>query len=323
MHEQSIHQLKGFTHVQGLHCSSTCIADIARFDDCEISEAMAFGLAEGLGFVYYKDDKLSPTARINGRCSNFEEKFYQRIGSPIAWQPSLIKESIQQNRPVLAKTALTELPYYEPADFFGHGILVVGLDENTQHVSIAESFSAELQNIPTGQFKKATAINCQPFMSSYSYTSAPIMQFEVTEGMLRDAIKSAMNYMLSDSQPLEGFIAMEKAIADIPTWHKYDDWQWHARFAYQSLEKRGTGGGNFRFIYADFLNEASAYLPEITTLSLEKGFRHCAEQWQALASIFKDTFIQEDPNKFEYAAKQLNHIKQLETELCTTALKHL
>ena len=35
-----------------------------------------------------------------------------------------------------------------------------------------------------------------------------------------------------------------------------DDWQWCARFNYQTIERRGTGGGNFRLMYSRFLGEA-------------------------------------------------------------------
>ena len=34
-----------------------------------------------------------------------------------------------------------------------------------------------------------------------------------------------------------------------------EDWQWCARFGYQVIERRGTGGGNFRLMYSRFLAE--------------------------------------------------------------------
>jgi len=327
MPNPSTYQLKNFKHIPGLHCSSTCITNIARFDGNTISEPMAFGLGEGMGFVFYQSDELSPASRFNGRTSNFEEKFYQRINSPITWQkswsPSLIKESLQQGRPIIAITSLAELPYYEPADFFGHGVLMVGLDENTQQVDIAETFSEEMQSISIPQFQRAIEIESPPLMRSYSYASAPVMKFELSALLIKGAITSTMQTFLARDKPLEGIVAMEKAIENIPTWQHHKDWEWHARFAYQSLEKRGTGGGNFRFMYADFLDEATTFIPKIAGLKLADKFRQSAEEWQQFAGIFKRIFIDEKPEKFTIAAKQLKHIMQLEVKLSESILKEL
>ena len=38
--------------------------------------------------------------------------------------------------------------------------------------------------------------------------------------------------------------------------NRLEDWQWCARFCYQVIERRGTGGGNFRLMYSRFLDEA-------------------------------------------------------------------
>ncbi len=318
-------QLKNFSHRQGVHCSSTAIGDIARFDGIELSEPMVFGLGEGLGFVYYEDEALSPVSRFNGRASNFEEKFYQRIETPLSWQgswqASTIADSIRNNRPIIAKTSIAGLPYYQPADFFGHGVLVVGLDENAEQVEIAESFSEELQHISIAQFKQAVAGNYPPFMTAYSYASAPKMRFSPSSDMIKDSITATLKSLLSADYALEGVAAMERAIEAIPQWAQTKDWQWHARFAYQSIEKRGTGGGNFRFLYADFIKEAYRYLPSLRNCNADIAFRESAEQWQALAHIFKTIFIKQEPEGFIAAAAQLKHIKKLEVTRCKTILK--
>jgi len=327
MSTSSTYRLKNFKHVPQAHCSTTCVTDIARFDGVPLSEPMAFGLGEGLGFVFYQRKDISPASRFNGRARNLEENFYQRIGNPITWQkswdPLVIKKSLEQDRPVIAKTSLAELPYYEPADFFGHGVLVIALDENTQQVEIAESFSAETQFISIEQFQRAIKPECLPLMHRYSYTAAPVVKFELNEVMIKDAIIATMSAFLTRGKPLEGVAAMDNAIAQIPTWQYLDDWQWHARFAYQSLEKRGTGGGNFRFMYADFLDEATTFIPKIAELKLADAFRESANEWQQLAEIFKTIFIDEKPSEFTAAAQQLKHIMQFEVKLCESILKDL
>ena len=48
----------------------------------------------------------------------------------------------------------------------------------------------------------------------------------------------------------EGLPAMRRFAAEVASWPEVaEDWQWCARFLYQVVERRGTGGGNFRRMY--------------------------------------------------------------------------
>ncbi len=320
-------KLTNFIHTPGVHCSSTCIQDIVRFDGSEISESMAFGLGEGLGFIFYKDSALSPDSRFNGRASNLEEKFYSRIGQPIQWEKRwnlpLMKKAIHNGRPILAKTFLAHLPYYDPADFPGHGVILTAIDEQLSQVTIADSISKELLTISIDQFQQAISIDCPPLMKPYSWCAPPAIAFEIDAALLKNAIVSMAEAMLHPPSGNEGFAAIDSAINEIPSWGKKNDWQWHARFAYQSIEKRGTGGGGFRLLYAEFLREASHYLPELNTLKIEAGFRQSAELWQLMANTFKQIFADNLQHDFSKATSQLEKIRVLETTLCTTIIRHL
>ncbi len=54
-----------------------------------------------------------------------------------------------------------------------------------------------------------------------------------------------------------GLPALRRLAAEAADWpQQAEDWQWCARFAYQVIERRGTGGGNFRLMYSRFLEEA-------------------------------------------------------------------
>jgi hypothetical protein len=298
-----------------------------RFDGLEISEAMAFGLGEGMGFIYYQDEALSPTSRFNGRATNLEDNFYRRIGQPIdwlrEWDLDYLKASLKKGRPLLAKTFLAHLPYYDPADFPGHGIIVTALDEQTGQLSVADSLSKPLLPLSIDHFHQAIAIDCPPFMKAYTWASAPPIHFKIEAELLRLAIYADANSLLNPPSSAEGFEAMSRAINDIPRWADDNDWLWHARFAYQSIEKRGTGGAGLRLIQADFLNEASHYLPEICTLKLEERVRQSAALWQQMAQSFKQVYVDQNPTEFSQAATKLAEIKQLESELCTTIIEQL
>jgi hypothetical protein len=67
-----------------------------------------------------------------------------------------------------------------------------------------------------------------------------------------------------------------------------EDWQWCARFAYQVIERRGTGGGNFRLMYSRFLDEAGH--EEGSDLAA-----HAAAGWTALADAFREGSEVDEP----------------------------
>jgi hypothetical protein len=58
-----------------------------------------------------------------------------------------------------------------------------------------------------------------------------------------------------------------------------DDWQWCARFAYQVIERRGTGGGAFRLMYSRFLEEAGRDEAPLAAAA--------AARWTELAQAFR------------------------------------
>jgi hypothetical protein len=74
----------------------------------------------------------------------------------------------------------------------------------------------------------------------------------------------------------EGLPAMRRFAAAVGDWPEAaEDWQWCARFLYQVIERRGTGGGNFRKMYSRFLEEAGF---EEAALA-----REASDDWSKLA----------------------------------------
>ena len=66
-----------------------------------------------------------------------------------------------------------------------------------------------------------------------------------------------------------------------------EDWQWCARFGYQVIERRGTGGGAFRLMYSRFLEEAGR--PEAPLAAA------AAARWTELADAFHAASESDEP----------------------------
>ena len=85
-----------------------------------------------------------------------------------------------------------------------------------------------------------------------------------------------------------GLDAVRRLAAEAGSWPEVaEDWQWCARFGYQVIERRGTGGGAFRLMYSRFLEEAGR---EEAPLAGESAAR-----WTDLATAFHAASESEDP----------------------------
>lgn len=94
----------------------------------------------------------------------------------------------------------------------------------------------------------------------------------------------------------EGLPALRRFADEVEGWPELlDDWRWTARFTYQVIERRGTGGGNFRLMYSRFLREcAEAGLAPVTREQVELAERTAAA-WTALAGELHAASEAEEP----------------------------
>lgn len=278
---------------------------------------MVFGLGSGLGFIYSDDPRYSPVHRFNGRALDLEGKFYSLFGQPLAWaarwRPETIGQALAAGRPLLAQTDIAYLPYYEPAHFPLHGIVITGWDG--QAATVADTFSNELQSVPSRNLQQALVGEGSPFMTPFHFAPAPCIDPRIDSTVLARAIGRAAAEMLEPTVAGTGLPAMRRLASQREAWRNAPDWAWSARFAYQSIEKRGTGGGGFRAIYADFLEESCAHLPWIEEIGVVAHMREAARQWSAMAADLKGAFAENDPARIEAAGDKLDKIALLETRL--------
>jgi hypothetical protein len=271
-----------------------------------------------MGFVYVEDERYSPVHRFNGRALDLEGKFYRRFGHALdwhrAWKPEAIRASLEAGRPLIAQTDLAGLPYYEPVHFPLHGIVVVGFDGTTARV--ADTYSPEPQSIPAGSLRAALEGRDCPLMEEpYRIATAPRIDFRIDPGLIAGAIAQMCREMLEPEIPRTGLPAMHVFASHARAWRDSPDWAWSARFAYQSIEKRGTGGGGFRSLYADFLEQVAPALPWIAPLDAVGRLRHIADDWTNLAQACKAAFVEDDRDRLLEAGQLLDRIADSESAL--------
>ncbi|MGI9557537.1 MAG: BtrH N-terminal domain-containing protein [Solirubrobacterales bacterium] len=288
-------RVPGYVHTPGNHCGSTALRNLLAFHTLELSEEMAFGLGAGPCFYYVVREDSSPTRFTNGRTARLEEQFLELSGLPLelerfegraeSWAAA--KGRVDSGRPALLLTDLYYLDHYgSSAHFPGHAVVLAGYDEEAAFLS--DTDFEELQRTTLGHLADARHAQHPVYPLAGDMVSvAPSVKLADPTSSLPAAIEAAVRRMLDP--PLgeyEGIPALRRLVEEIGQWPEAaSDWQWCARFSYQAIERRGTGGGNFRLMYSRFLAEAghatgaelaAAASSAWTRLSVE--LRHASEE---------------------------------------------
>jgi hypothetical protein len=288
-----------YRHTPGHHCGSTALRNLLAFHGVELSEEMAFGLGAGACFYYLALDGTSPSRWFNGRTARLEESFRDLTGSALqmrtfaegddgAWDAA--RAEVDSGSPVLILTDLFYLDHYgNSAHFPGHAVVLAGYDEELAHLSdtgFEELQTTRLENLDKARHSGHPAYPLQGHMFTVSEAIDP--------GRLEAAIPAAIDHaareMLEPTwDEFAGLPALRRLAAEAGSWPEaVGDWQWCARFAYQVIERRGTGGGAFRLMYSRFLEEAER--PE-AALAAE-----AAQRWTELATDFHAASEREEPD---------------------------
>ncbi|HET8593138.1 MAG TPA: DUF4872 domain-containing protein, partial [Solirubrobacterales bacterium] len=122
------------------------------------------------------------------------------------------------------------------------------------------------------------------------------------------AIERAAKQMLEPSLgEYEGLPALRRFAAEVGDWpDATEDWQWCARFLYQVIERRGTGGGNFRKMYARFLEEAGSAEADLAA--------EAAEDWTKLALSARDASEPDEPDRGQWERIRSEAARVLDAE---------
>ena len=288
----------GYVHTPGNHCGSTALRNLLAFHGAEISEEMAFGLGAGPCFYYVALDEASPTRWFNGRTARLEESFRDLTGAALemrtfaegdgeAWEAA--RAEIDAGNPALLLTDLYYLDHYgNSAHFPGHAVVLAGYDDEDAHLSdtgFEELQTTRLENLARARHSSHPAYPLQGHM----FTVAGAVDPDRLRSAIPAAIEQATREMLEPTfGEFAGLPAIERLAAEAGSWPEVaEDWQWCARFGYQVIERRGTGGGAFRLMYSRFLEEAGR--PE-APLAAE-----AAARWTALAGAFRAASERDDP----------------------------
>jgi hypothetical protein len=346
-------RLHGFGHAPGTHCGSTSLRNLATYHGWGFDESTCFGLASGLGFNY-REPAESPHRMFVGRPIWLERAFFDNLGIETtdresenfetAWAE--VRERLDGGDPVMAFVDLYYLDYYDTSTHFApHSLLLVGYDEDadaseapnadpdagTGVVYTSDSEFEEVQSLPLSSLRAAWASDAVVPLSNRYLVPEGDPTVPVGEATER-AIRTTATYMLdpeASRYPLwpgatHGLAGIRALADDLPSWTELPDPGWTARFAYQNVERRGTGGGAFRGLYAPFL----ASVEEAVGLEGFGDRMHAiAEGWTAVGGTLREASEADDvsalPSSLESVSESVHELADGERTLYEDALAAL
>lgn len=297
-----------YQHRTGEHCASTALRNLLSHRGTEFSEGMIFGLASGLGFFYLRSDEMSPTRMFHGRTPTLESDFGTNTGLDFvdrlepdddeAWR--LLRERLRAGEPVMLSTDTFYLGYHHTTSHFpGHRCVVVGFDDQTESVWIADRKFEQYQRCSFEELRQSRNSSDYPMKchNQWGDFGASARFGRPLDEAILLALRRNASEMLEPTGGLPGGIPAMRALADeFASWSDLPDWSWAARFGYQVVVKRGAGGSFFRTLYSEFLRESEASLPAIRDARLADRMDRIAVRWRDLAAILKEQSEREQCN---------------------------
>jgi hypothetical protein len=226
-----------------------------------------------------------------------EEQFMDVTGAPLrlatfadpdeAWAAA--RATVDHGRPAILITDLYYLDHYgKSAHFPGHAVVLAGYDDRVAYLS--DTGFEELQTTSLESLRQARHGDLPIFpLSGHMLTVENGAALEDVSAAAPRAIERNARQMIDP--PLgdyEGLPALRRFAREVGAWPAdAPDWQWCARFGYQVIERRGTGGGNFRLMYSRFLEEAGY---DESALAAE-----AARRWTSLAAALLDASEADEP----------------------------
>ena len=289
--------IEDFKTLGGKHCWSASARSVLNYHGIRMSEEMIFGLSGGISFIYWYG-KGMPAPLVGGRYGKGNDPIadtFRRIGgttsfketsSPVTAQKDLV-DSLKRGEPAIVFVDMAYLPYMmmpEDAHFGGHTIVVHAIRDDLATVSDRSIVPFRLA---LSDLQKARGSKFPPFQpkNRLLVSTYPAKVSDLGPGIL-ESISNSCDSMLDPAISNLGLKGIKKWSSEVRKWPS--NFQGMALFGcllnlFIYIEVGGTGGGAFRPMYADFLDESSHIINESELSSVASQFRDCGRQWSEIA----------------------------------------
>ncbi|MFN0304151.1 MAG: BtrH N-terminal domain-containing protein [Burkholderiales bacterium] len=310
-----------FDHVHAAHCESGAFAALLRHHGLTLTESMVFGIGSGLFFLYFPFLKLygaplvayrdAPNAIIS-RCTRRLGVTLKkaRFSNPDEGMREL-DAMLARDIPVGMQTGVFWLPYFPRSmrfQFNGHHIIAYGRDRDDYLIS--DTVFEQVMRCPADDLRRARFSKGPLAPKGLLYHVKRVNPLPDLATAVRDGLRSTVTRMLRIPLPymgVWGIRSLAKAMKVWPARHGVSTARSWLANVIRMQEEIGTGGAGFRFMYAAFLDEASAILAKPALHELSEQLTEAGDRWREFAVRGARVIRSEDPasGDFEGLAEML------------------
>jgi hypothetical protein len=211
--------------------------------------------------------------------------------------------------------------------FPAHRFVLLGFDDEKQVVYVTDQGIPEPQACSYGGLRKSR--NPPGFFSTYNLWGRfedTAIRHSLEEACAR-AIDKAARRMLGRAaaegpalpdpamRVTQGLAALEVFAKQLELWPHREDCEGLASYTSQCFEKWGSGGGNFRNLYAAFLREARELAPALVDAEAPVLASRAAQQWTVLSSHLWELGQTRSADALAGCRRALDELRGLETQL--------
>jgi hypothetical protein len=322
-----------FHHQPGVHCTSSALRNVFAFHGANMTEAMVFGLGLGMSLGYLKIPGMEPF--FGGRNKDFVKDFCDILNISLneftTKDPETgwirLKERTESNIPSVINIDMAYLPYQDLADDFhfgGHTIAVCGHNSERNSVSVTDTHFSEILEVPVNDLTKGRSSKKDRFMAPNNVIFEFTFKDDIPPigSIIENVINRTGTNLISKSNrvlKLMGIHGGTEGIAvfskHLDKWMKLSEDKFKARCIQQAGYigtkefNYGTGGGLFRFLFSEFLDESANQIQSETLKELSEYYSSLGKEWESVASLF------EEVSKVPTREKRKSIVNKIKTKL--------
>ena len=320
-----------FPHQHTAHCESGVMSTLLRSHGIDMNEAMVFGLASALTYVYLPVIKLAGMPLISYRIPprHIIKRLCKRLALPLVSQTfrhpqdgqRALDEALAAGKLVGLQTSVYWLPYFPPEmrfHFNAHNLLVYGKDGDDYLISdpvFAQVQRCSAPDLARARFAKG-ALASKGLMYTLQDTRLNAPGAAELHTLITRAIRHNARHMLA---PLffvgvRGMHTVARRIATLE--HKPQQYQkLFLGHLVRMQEEIGTGGAGFRYLYAYFLEQAASHCANPALQHAATTLTDIGDHWRHFATLCVKACKQPDPAQLAPLAGELQQLAAREKAL--------
>ncbi|MDF1614708.1 BtrH N-terminal domain-containing protein [Desulfurivibrio dismutans] len=285
-----------FQHRQAAHCESGVAASLVSHIGIPLSEPMAFGIGGGLFFGYFPFIRLNGLPLVTYRVAvgRIIKRLTQNLGLG-TWQRTFrhpaqamaaLDDLLAQGVPVGLQTGVFWLPYFPKAyrfHFNGHNLVVYG--KRGDDYLISDPVFPGPVTCPAEDLQRARFAAGALAPKGRMYGLNPLAAKPDFRTGIKAGLQVVVRGMLQPF-PLTGVRGIRFLARRLKRWPQRlgpAKAELHLGHVVRMQEEIGTGGGGFRFLYADFLREAGELLRHDPLAAVGRDLTVAGDRWRDFA----------------------------------------